>query len=249
MNCAYHIHNGAVVQCNSCGKPLCPACDHRIKGFPYCQDCIVMGVDLLRTQSSSGYGKYLIKSTSPFIAFLLSAVPGLGAAYNGQTVKALVYFGVSVGLFQMAILTGVPIFAFAFLGMWAFSALDAWRTARMIRAGVTPDVAEDILVKRFQGNPKLWGIVLGILGLAFLLQNVFNLRGIMRGLLPAMLIGLGIYILRGYIFKPKEQPGKWADFDSARPAPIFSGSLRDRNFSSEEYDYRSRQAGGSRYGS
>ena len=50
MNCAYHIHNPAVVNCNGCGKPLCPACDHRIKGFPYCQDCIVMGVDLLNVR-------------------------------------------------------------------------------------------------------------------------------------------------------------------------------------------------------
>ena len=248
MNCAYHIHNGAVVQCNACGKPLCPACDHRIKGFPYCQDCIVMGVDLLRQQqNSSTYSSFLNKSTSPLIAFLLSVIPGLGAAYNGQTVKALVYFGVFIGLFQMAVLTGgTPIFVLGFLGMWVFAALDAWRTAKMIRAGVTPDVAEDILVKRFQGNPKLWGIVLGILGVAFLLQNVFNMRGVMRGLLPAMLIGLGIYILRGYIFKPKEEPGKWADFDSARPAPIFSGSLRERNIETGEYDYRSRQAGGRR---
>lgn len=248
MNCAYHTQNGAVVQCNGCGKPLCPACDHRIKGFPYCQDCIVMGVDLLRQQNSSNYGPYVKKSTSPFIAFILSVVPGLGAAYNGQTVKALVYFGVSIGLFQLALMTGIALFAFAFLGMWAFSALDAWRTARMIRAGVTPDVAEDILVKRFQGNPKLWGIVLGILGVAFVLQNVFGLKGIMRGVLPAMLIGLGIYILRDYIFKPKDDEArKWSDFDSARPAPFFSGKLIGRP-ETGEFDYRSRETGEQRYG-
>jgi hypothetical protein len=208
-----------------------------------------MGVDLLRQQNSSNYGPYVKKSTSPFIAFILSVVPGLGAAYNGQTVKALVYFGVFIGLFQLAVLTGgSAIFVLGFMGMWAFSALDAWRTARMIRSGVTPDVAEDILVKRFQGNPKLWGIVLGILGLAFLLQNAFGLRGIMRGALPLLLIGLGIYILRGYIFKPREEPGKWTDFDSARPAPIFSGRLTGRAQPTGEYDYRSQEAGEQRYG-
>ena len=107
MNCAYHIQNVAVVQCNSCGKPLCPTCDHRIKGFPYCQDCIVLGVDLLRQQSHSNYVPFVKKRTSPIAATLLSIVcPGLGAAYNGQTIKALVYFAVFVGLFQMAILTG-----------------------------------------------------------------------------------------------------------------------------------------------
>ena len=34
------------------------------------------------------------------------------------------------------------------------------------------------------------------------------------------LIGLGIYILRGYIFKPAGED-KWKDFDSAKPAPLF----------------------------
>ncbi len=60
-----------------------------------------MGVDLLRQQNSSnsGYAPYVRKNTSPFIAFILSVVPGLGAAYKGQTVKALVYFGVFIGLF------------------------------------------------------------------------------------------------------------------------------------------------------
>jgi hypothetical protein len=147
--------------------------------------------------------------------------PGLGAAYNGQTVKALVYFAVFVGLFQMAVLTGgMAIFVFGFIGMWFFAALDSWRTAQMIRSGLTPDVAEDIFVKRFSGNPKLWGIVLTVLGGAFLLQSVLNLRGLMRGLIPAMLIGLGIYILRGYIFKPADED-KWKDFDTAKPAPLF----------------------------
>lgn len=207
-----------------------------------------MGVDLLRQQNSSNYGPYVRKSTSPFIAFILSVVPGLGAAYNGQTVKALVYFGVFIGLFQLAILTGgSALFVLGFMGMWAFSALDAWRTARMIRAGVTPDVAEDILVKRFQGNPKLWGIVLGILGLAFMLQNVFGLKGLMRGVLPAMLIGLGIYILRGYIFRPREDTGKWSDFDSARPAPFFSGKLTGRA-ETGEHGYRASETSEQRYG-
>lgn len=208
-----------------------------------------MGVDLLRQQTNSNYEPFLKKRTSPFVATFLSFIcPGLGAAYNGQTVKALVYFAVFIGLFQLAILTGgTLLFVLGFMGMWAFAALDAWRTAQMIRSGVTPDVAEDILVKRFSGNPKLWGIVLGILGVAFLLQNVFNLRGVMKGLLPAMLIGLGIYILRGYIFKPKEEAGKWSDFDSARPAPIFSGSLREKNYGTAENDYRSTQTS-ERYG-
>ncbi len=245
MNCAYHSQNVAVVQCNACGKQLCPTCDHRIKGFPFCQDCIVMGVDLLRQQSQTNYVPYVTKRTSPFVATILSLIcPGLGAAYNGQTVKALVHFAVFVGLFQMAILTGgTLLFVLGFLGMWLLAALDAWRTAQAIRSGLTPDVAEDILVKRFSGNPKLWGIVLSVLGVAFLLQSVFNLRGLMRGFLPLMLIGLGVYILRGYIFKPKTEEHKWRDFDGST-SPRFVSALGEPRFRTGEYDSKSE----SRYG-
>jgi hypothetical protein len=246
MNCAYHIQNVANVQCNGCGRPLCPGCDHRIKGFPYCQDCIVMGVDLLRHQNQTDYVPYVKKRTSPFVATFLSFLcPGLGAAYNGQTVKALVYFAVFVGLFQMAILTGGTfLFVGGFIGMWFFAALDAWRTAQAIRSGVTPDVAEDILVKRFSGNPKLWGIVLTVLGAAFLLQTVFNLRGLMRGLLPVMLIGLGIYILRGYIFKPRTEEQKWRDFDSSGTSPTFVSALSEPRYRTGDFENRESRYGG-----
>ena len=205
-----------------------------------------MGVDLLRHQSQTNYVPYVKKRTSPFVATFLSFLcPGLGAAYNGQTVKALVYFAVFVGLFQMAILTGGTfLFVGGFIGMWFFAALDAWRTAQAIRSGVTPDVAEDILVKRFSGNPKLWGIVLTLLGAAFLLQNVFNLRGLMRGFLPLMLIGLGIYILRGYIFKPKTDEQRWQDFDNSSTSPTFVSALGEPRYRTGEFESR----GESRYG-
>lgn len=221
MNCAYHIHNAAMVNCNGCGRPLCPACDHRIKGFPFCTDCIVQGVDLLRQQNRANHAPYVTKRTSPIIATLLSMIcPGLGQAYNGQTVKALVYFAVFVGLFQMAVLTsGTPLFVLGFIGMWFFAALDSWRSAQAIRSGITPDVAEDILVKRFSGNPKLWGGVLGVLGVAFLFQRIFGgLNFVMRGLLPIVLIALGAYLLRGYIFK-KRAEDRWS---GAGPSTSFA---------------------------
>lgn len=213
MNCAYHARNAAVVNCNGCGKPLCPACDHRIKGFPYCQDCIVSGVELLRNRDNSHYAPFVKRQTSPFIATILSFIcPGLGAAYNGQTSKALVYFAVFVALFQLAILTGTAVFVFGFIGMWLFAALDSWRTAQSIRSGITPDVAEDLLVKRFSGNPKLWGLILLVLGGAFFLRSFVNVPLLFRAILPIGLIGLGVYILRDFIFKKKEKNG-WNNFE------------------------------------
>lgn len=95
----------------------------------------------------------------------------------------------------------MPLFVFGFIGIWLFAALDSWRTAQMIRSGVTPDVAEDILVKRFSGNPVFWGLVLAALGAIFLLQKLFFVGPAIRILLPIALIGFGIYLLKGYVFK------------------------------------------------
>ena len=238
MNCAYHSQNVAVVNCNGCGKPLCPTCDHRIKGFPYCQDCIVSGVELLRNYNQSSYIPNVKRQTSPLVAVILSLFcPGLGAAYNGQTLKALVYFAVFVGLFQMAILTGgLPIFVLGFIGMWLFAALDSFRTARLIRSGAMPEGAEDIIVQRFSGNPKLWGIVLTVLGASFFLNAFFNFRFWMRGVLPVLLIGFGVYLLRDYVFKSKGNELKRTGYEGTPNSNAFSGALSEVKFRSEEFD-------------
>ena len=237
MNCAYHGQNTAVVNCNGCGKPLCPSCDHRIKGFPYCQDCIVSGVELLRNYNQASYAPIIKRQTSPFLATLLSMIcPGLGAAYNGQTTKALVYFAVFAGLFQMAMLTGgMPLFVFGFIGMWLFAALDSYRTASLLRSGVTPN-AEDFIVQRFAGNPKLWGIVLTTLGATFFLNAFFNLRGLMRGILPVLLIGLGVYLLRDYVFKPNEQKQKWNNYEPQVSTPTFTAAFSENKYQSDDFE-------------
>jgi TM2 domain-containing membrane protein YozV len=238
MNCSYHVNNGAVVSCNGCGKPLCPACDHRIKGFPFCQDCIVSGVELLRNRGNSSYVPLVKRQTSPFIATVLSFIcPGLGAAYNGQTSKALIYFAVFVALFQLAILTGgTALFVLGFLGMWLFAALDSWRTAQLIRAGITPNAAEDLIVKRISGNPKLWGMVLAGLGAMFFFQSFFNVRLLLKSILPVLLIGLGVYLLRDYFFKSKRKPQNWADFPNRTNTPGFVDASGETSFRTGEFE-------------
>lgn len=237
MNCAYHTQNLATVNCNGCGKPLCSSCDHRIKGFPYCQDCIVSGVELLRQKQNFDSAPFVKKQTSLTVAVVLSLLcPGLGAAYNGQTSKALIHFAVFVGLFQMAILTGgMPIFVLGFFGMWLFAALDAWRTARILRSGANPEVAEDALVQSFSSNPKAWGIVLTTLGLSFFLQTFFNFRYLIRGILPVLLIALGIYLLRDYVFKTDAKNTDKPDFSDRNLEPDYIGSLNETHFRSDDF--------------
>jgi hypothetical protein len=200
MNCAYHPANTSVVQCSRCARPLCPACDHRIRGFPYCQDCIVAGVELLQYHAARGgtaAPAQARRRTSRVVALLLSfLLPGLGAAYNGQISKAVVHFAIFAGFFQMATMTDAnAFFVLGALGMWLFAAVDAYRTAQLFRAGLVPDAESDAIARRLYGNPVAWGVVLVVLGTLFLLHMLFGLVLPMRQLLPVALVLMGAYML------------------------------------------------------
>ena len=223
LYCAYHPKNPAVVQCNQCARRLCSACDHRIRGFPFCQDCIVAGVELLRRESNSSVS---YRNSSPFVATLLSFVPGLGAAYNGQTAKAIVHFAIFASFFQMAVLTqGVHFFILGVLGTWLFAAVDACRTAQLMRAGLAPDTEEDVIIRRLYGNPFAWGITLIVIGTLFLLHTLLGVQLPVRQLLPVALVALGAYMLFDYV-RRRGSTGRVVRFDSRRPPPsVVSNSV------------------------
>jgi len=219
MYCAYHTKNPASLQCSNCARPLCPACDHRIRGFPFCQDCIVSGVELLRKQSSAQPRPFVRRRTSPLIATLLSFVPGLGAAYNGQTSKAIVHFAIFASFFQMAVVTdGVQFFILGVIGTWLFAAVDACRTAQLMRAGLTPETEEDVIARRLYGNPFAWGITLVVIGTLFLLHTLLGVQLPVRQLLPVALVALGAYMLFDYV-RRRGSSSRVIRFDSRRPPP------------------------------
>ena len=197
MNCVYHQNNLATVQCNSCGRGLCPACDHRVRGFPLCQDCIVAGVEALKQQRANLAARPSIRRrSSPIVALVLSIIPGLGAAYNGQTSKALVHFAIFASFFQVAVISNFePFFALGFLASLLFAAVDAYRTAQMIRDGLTPEAELDAIAARFAGNPFAWSLMLLTLGTIFLLHTIFNVVLPMRPILAAVIVMLGLYTL------------------------------------------------------
>jgi len=221
MNCSYHTRNAATVQCSQCARSLCPACDHRIRGFPFCQDCIVAGVEMLRFQQSRTSDAQVIRrKTSPFIATFLSFfVPGLGAAYNGQTSKAIVHFAIFASFFQMAVVTdGVTFFVLGVVGTWLFSAVDACRTAQLMRAGLAPDAEEDAITRQLYGNPVAWGITLLVLGLVFLAHTLLGVQFPVRRTLPVALVILGAYMLFDYL-KRRKRRDELRGFDVRNPPP------------------------------
>ena len=234
MYCSYHSKNPAVVQCNQCARSLCPACDHRIRGFPFCQDCIVAGVELLRQQSQSPSSHVIRRRSSPFVATLLSFVPGLGAAYNGQTSKAIVHFAIFASFFQMAVIThGTHFFVLGVLGTWLFAAVDACRTAQLMRGGLALDTEDDVIARRLYGNPFAWGVTLILIGTVFLLQTLLGIQLPVKQLLPVALVGLGAYMLFDYIRRRKASD-RVIRFDSRRPPPsvVAGGVLNSPGFRS-----------------
>jgi len=229
MTCAYHMTNRAVVQCSRCTRPLCPACDHRIRGFPYCQDCIVAGVEVLQQQPArtSGVPHAVRRKTSAFVALLLSfLVPGLGAAYNGQTSKALVHFTIFASFFQMATVTdGTAFFVLGVIGTWLFAAVDATRTAQLIRTGLAPDAESDAIAQRLYGNPLAWAVTMITLGVVFLLHTMFGVRLPVREFLPVLLLLLGAYMLFDYVRARRGTRREVAGFDAlSRPPSVIGPS-------------------------
>ena len=216
MYCGYHAKNPAVVQCNQCARWLCPACDHRVRGFPFCQDCIVAGVELLRHHATPSH--ILRRRSSPFVATLLSFVPGLGAAYNGQTSKAIVHFAIFASFFQMAVMFPLHFFILGVVGTWLFAAVDACRTAQLLRAGLSPDAEEDVIARRLYGNPFAWGTTLIIIGTMFLLHTLLGVTLPIKELLPVALVALGAYMLFDYLRRGKSSD-RIIKFDSRRPPP------------------------------
>ena len=227
MNCAYHMTNRAVVQCSRCARPLCPACDHRIRGFPYCQDCIVAGVEHLQQQqqhTSSGATQVIRRKTSAFVALLLSFIcPGLGAAYNGQTSKALVHFTIFASFFQMATVTdGTAFFVLGVIGTWLFAAVDAVRTAQLIRAGLAPDAESDAISRRLYGNPLAWAATMITLGTVFLLHTLFGIQLPVREFLPVLLVLLGAYMLFDH-FRTRRKRETLSFENFSRPPSVVGG--------------------------
>lgn len=199
------------------------------------------GVEMLRqnnARSSSAVVPVVRKKISAFVATLLSLfVPGLGAAYNGQTSKAIVHFAIFASFFQMATVTdGMPFFVLGVFGTWLFAAVDACRTAQLMRAGLAPGEEEDAIARRLYGNPLAWSITLMALGVVFLLHTLLGIRLPVREFLPVLLVILGSYMLVDYLRRRSGRRERgFPVFDTHHPPPsVVSAPLDASRFRSGE---------------
>ena len=214
MNCANHAETPAVAYCRTCGKALCENCKRDVTGAIYCESCIAArlhgvpaGVPAVAVANAAP------AAPSPAVAGVLGLIPGVGAMYNGQFMKALVHVAIFVLLIVAANhisgLFGILI-GFAVLYM----AFEAHQTADARRRGLPPP--DPLGIDRLFGiqenspapagsaapqaqgtpaaadNPPTGAIVLIGLGVMFLLWNFDFLR--LNRIWPVFLIALGLWI-------------------------------------------------------
>jgi hypothetical protein len=192
---------------------------------------------LQQQQSRSARLPVVRRKSSPLIATLLSIVPGLGAAYNGQTSKAIVHFAIFASFFQMAVVTdGMAFFVLGLFGTLLFAAVDACRTAQLMRAGLAPDAEEDVIARRLYGNPFAWGVTLLVLGTIFLLHTLLGIQLPVRQFLPVALVALGAYMLFDYVGRRRRRDREPLAFDTHRPPPsvVVSSQLESPRFRTGE---------------
>jgi Domain of unknown function (DUF5668)/B-box zinc finger len=131
MNCLNHPDVAAAAYCQNCGKPLCTACIRSVGGVVYCEPCLAAR---LSAPPGAAEGNLTGLHAHPVLAGLLGFIPGVGAMYNGQFVKALAHvliFAVFVSLSDKSFVFGLLVAAWVF-----YQVFDAAQTAKARRDGL-----------------------------------------------------------------------------------------------------------------
>lgn len=232
MYCSYHPSNAARVRCSSCGRVLCTYCDHRIKGYPYCQDCIVLGIETLSRAGSRRGNDGSLARRRARVAALCAILPGGGAVYNRQNMKAAVYFIAITGLFQLSALHpfGV-VFGLAGAAFYFYTIIDSYRSAELIARGESPAENEKRFKMGLARRIPTVGVLLITSGLLFLLyrMQLFDIGRAAVRLAPVALIMLGGYLVVSYVKRRRAE--EWSVDEPPRPAlPLFA-SKNEREYS------------------
>jgi len=110
-------------------------------------------------------------------------------------IKALVHFAIFASFFQMAVVTdGVTFFILGVVGTWLFAAVDACRTAQLMRAGLAPDAKKTRSRANYTETDRL-GSDSGGARVLFLSHTLLAIQFPVRKMLPVALVALGAYIL------------------------------------------------------
>jgi 4-hydroxybenzoate polyprenyltransferase len=198
MKCSYHPAVDSLDMCRSCNKPLCKECAHMLNGKAYCQECLIRGAEW-----SAKLKDLHLPSESPKRAALCALIPGLGAVYNNEYMKAITFFAVWAALTVMGSRVN-GIFGFGAFVFIVFTMFDAYRSAE---AKLRNQLKSDTLSQEPPAQDKTyigWGIFLILLGIIFLLQNMIPFYFLDR-LWPLVFVFLGAYLVYRALTKKEIQ--------------------------------------------
>lgn len=199
MNCAYHAEAPNVAFCIHCGQALCNECIRKVQGSVYCEKCLGELVD----PKSPKKEFQDVAGHNPGAAFALGLIPGVGAIYNGEFVKAAIHILIFGTLVSLADATDAALFHLAAVAFFFYMPFEAYYTAKkrmMSSQGIVLETPIDRLQQQFgtMKDRELWGgVALIVVGGLYLLGNldVFDLHRVAR-LWPVALVGLGVYLLK-----------------------------------------------------
>jgi hypothetical protein len=167
MNCVNHPEAAVTAFCQNCGKGLCAQCSREVQGNVFCEPCLAArvtgtvppgagmpGPGMPGPGMPGPYGLPGAGVPNPGTATILGFIPGVGAMYNGQYIKAIVHVLVFVVL--ISITEHYGIFGI-FVGAWVlYQVFDAHQTAKARRDGLPlPDpFGLNELGNAFGGHPQ-----------------------------------------------------------------------------------------------
>ena len=196
MKCAVHTEVDATGFCRNCGKALCPECQRSVGGALYCEELPGAVRDRARAASNgAAQGRGI---ANPGAALALGFIPGLGAVYNGEYLKALIHVIIFGGLIAAQTHHNMPggyhaFLAIALFAFYFYMPVEAYKTAKAKEMGepAPPDLIEG------EGRKPIGAIILITLGVFFLLENFGLLEwDWFNKIWPVALIGLGAWLLK-----------------------------------------------------
>ena len=200
MNCYRHSERAAAAYCRTCGRALCEEDRHEIYGLIYCPDCAAAAASPPPFQPAQPGPLPVspgppVAAPNPGLALALGFIPGVGAIYNGQYLKAVlqvIIFGTLIALQHGPV--GV-IFGLATAAFYFYMVIDSYRTARLLSLG---QPVEDFPgFGHIQWSFPVWPTILVVLGTLLLLENLGWLYGnLFRFIGPGILIFFGVLMLR-----------------------------------------------------
>ena len=194
MKCFHHAEVDATGYCRQCGKALCGDCRRDVRSVVYCEDCLAT---LAAAPAAAAPG-----APNPGVALALGFIPGVGAIYNGEFAKALLYiiiFGGLISLMDSSASRGAePLFGMLLAAFYIYMPIEAYQTAKRRAAGQAPASAgwEMFGVGNGGKTTPIGPLVLIVLGVLFLLNTLdfFPMRYVWR-FWPVALIALGAWLL------------------------------------------------------